>query len=164
MFFTIATALTFGTMFWDLASKTKKQQNIFNAMGSMYAATMFLGVQNASSVQPIVDVERTVFYRERAAGMYSALSYAFAQRIPIWWRWYYWACPVAWTLYGLVVSQFGDVKDMLDNGKTVEDFARSYFRFKQDFLGVVAVVVAGFAVLFSFIFAFSIMVFNFQRR
>lgn len=52
-------------------------------MGSMYAATMFLGVQNASSVQPIVDVERTVFYRERAAGMYSALSYAFAQVIII---------------------------------------------------------------------------------
>lgn len=71
---------------------------------------------------------------------------------------------MAWTLYGLVVSQFGDVKDMLDNGKTVEDFARSYFRFKQDFLGVVAVVVAGFVVLFSFIFAFSVMVFNFQRR
>ena len=62
---------------------SKKQQNIFNAMGSMYAATMFLGVQNASSVQPIVDVERTVFYRERTAGMYSALSYAFAQVIII---------------------------------------------------------------------------------
>lgn len=50
-----------------------------NSMGSMYAAVMFLGVQNASSVQPVVDVERTVFYRERAAGMYSALPYAFAQ-------------------------------------------------------------------------------------
>ena len=86
------------------------------------------------------------------------------QRIPIWWRWYYWACPVAWTWYGLVTSQFGDVKDMLENGKTVEDFVTSYFRFKQDFLGVVAVVVAGFAVFFAFIFAFAIMVFNFQRR
>ena len=48
-------------------------------MGSMYAACLFLGVQNASSVQPVVAVERTVFYRERAAGMYSALPYAFAQ-------------------------------------------------------------------------------------
>ena len=48
-------------------------------MGSMYAAVLFLGVQNASSVQPVVAVERTVFYRERAAGMYSALPYAFAQ-------------------------------------------------------------------------------------
>ena len=48
-------------------------------MGSMYAAVLFLGVQNAQSVQPVVVVERTVFYRERAAGMYSALPYAFGQ-------------------------------------------------------------------------------------
>lgn len=48
-------------------------------MGSMYAAVMFLGVQNASSVQPVVAIERTVFYREKAAGMYSELPYAFAQ-------------------------------------------------------------------------------------
>lgn len=53
--------------------------NIFNAMGSMYASVFFLGVQIASSVQPVVSVERTVFYRERAAGLYSALPYAFGQ-------------------------------------------------------------------------------------
>jgi len=45
----------------------------------MYAAVMFIGVLNATSVQPVVSVERTVFYRERAAGMYSALPYAFGQ-------------------------------------------------------------------------------------
>jgi len=50
-----------------------------NALGSMYTAVLFLGIQNASSVQPVVAVERTVFYREKAAGMYSALPYAFAQ-------------------------------------------------------------------------------------
>lgn len=55
------------------------RQDLFNAMGSMYAAILFLGVQNATSVQPVVAVERTVFYRERAAGMYSALPYAFGQ-------------------------------------------------------------------------------------
>lgn len=48
-------------------------------MGALYAACMFLGVSNASSVQPIVSIERTVFYREKAAGMYSAIPYAFAQ-------------------------------------------------------------------------------------
>ncbi len=37
-------------------------------MGALFAATMFLGVYNSSSVQPVVGVERTVFYRERAAG------------------------------------------------------------------------------------------------
>ena len=54
-------------------------QDLINAMGSMYAAVLFIGIQNASSVQPVVSVERTVFYRERAAGMYSAMPYAVAQ-------------------------------------------------------------------------------------
>jgi hypothetical protein len=48
-------------------------------MGSMYAAVLYIGVQNSGSVQPVVVVERTVFYRERAAGMYSAFPYAFGQ-------------------------------------------------------------------------------------
>ena len=48
-------------------------------MGSMYAAVTFIGVENAATVQPLIAVERTVFYRERAAGMYSALPYAIAQ-------------------------------------------------------------------------------------
>ncbi|KAL6334317.1 hypothetical protein AAG906_014718 [Vitis piasezkii] len=185
--FTTFIALMFGTMFWDLGTERTRQQDLLNAMGSMYAAVLFLGVQNAQSVQPVVVVERTVFYRERAAGMYSALPYAFGQalveipyvfaqavvygvivyamigfewtaakffwylffmfftllyftfygmmavaatpnqniasivaatfytlwnlfsgfivprnRIPVWWRWYYWICPVAWTLYGLL--------------------------------------------------------------
>ena len=50
-------------------------------MGSMYTAVQFLGVQNSSSVQPVVAVERAVFYREKAAGMYSSMAYAFAQVI-----------------------------------------------------------------------------------
>ncbi|KAL0415301.1 UNVERIFIED_CONTAM: Pleiotropic drug resistance protein 1 [Sesamum latifolium] len=45
----------------------------------MYASVLFLGIQNYVSVQPVVAVERTVFYRERAAGMYSSLPYAIAQ-------------------------------------------------------------------------------------
>ncbi|CAI0473734.1 unnamed protein product [Linum tenue] len=163
--FTIAIALMFGTMFWDLGSKRSKRQDLFNAMGSMYAAVIFLGVQNASSVQPVVAIERSVFYRERSAGMYSPLPYAYAQRIPMWWRWYAWASPVAWTLYGLVGSQFGDVETtLLDTDERVTDFLRSYFGFRNDFLGVVAVVVVGFATLFAFIFAFSIKYFHFQRR
>lgn len=77
--FTTFIALMFGTIFWDMGSQRRRQQDLFNAMGSMYAAILFIGVQNASSVQPVVSVERTVFYRERAAGMYSALPYAFGQ-------------------------------------------------------------------------------------
>uniref|UniRef100_A0A7N1A9M9 ABC transporter domain-containing protein n=1 Tax=Kalanchoe fedtschenkoi TaxID=63787 RepID=A0A7N1A9M9_KALFE len=248
--FTTFIALMFGTIFWDLGSKLDKQQDLFNAMGSMYTAVIFLGVQNTSSVQPVVAVERTVFYREKAAGMYSALPYAFAQvlieipyiffqavvyglivyamigfewtvakffwylffmfftllyftyygmmtvavtpnqqvaaiiasafyglwnifsgfiiprpRIPAWWTWYYWICPTAWTLYGMVGSQYGDIKTMMtDNNQTVKDFVDSYFGFQHDFLGIVAVVIVAFTVLFAFIFAFSIKAFNFQKR
>nr|TKS17061.1 hypothetical protein D5086_0000018920 [Populus alba] len=45
----------------------------------MYSAVIFLGATNTSSVMSIVSIEITVFYRERAAGMYSELPRAFAQ-------------------------------------------------------------------------------------
>ncbi|CAN0856234.1 Pleiotropic drug resistance protein 1 [Linum grandiflorum] len=247
--FTTFIGLMFGTIFWDLGGKTSKQQDLFNALGSLFASVLFIGVQNASAVQPVAAIERTVFYRERAAGMYSAMPYAYAQvlielpyvfaqsvmygvitysmigfewevqkflwyiffvyftllyftfyglmsvaitpnhhiaaiissffysfwiifsgfmiprpRIPIWWRWYYWADPISWTLYGLLASQFGDVKTKMDSGVTVQDFLKSYFGFEHDFLGVVAAVMVGLAVGFAFIFAISIKSFNFQRR
>ncbi|CAN4095920.1 unnamed protein product [Withania somnifera] len=247
--FTVFLALIFGTLFWDLGTKVSRSQDLFNAMGSMYAATLFLGVQNSSSAQPVVAVERTVFYRERAAGMYSALPYAFGQvvieipyvfvqaafygiivyamigfewtaakffwyffimyftllyftfygmmtvavtpnqnvasivaaffyavwnlfsgfiiprpRIPIWWRWYYWACPVAWTLYGLVASQFGDLQNKLSDDENVEQFLGRYFGFEHDFLGVVAATIVAWPVIFAFMFALAIKAFNFQKR
>ena len=48
-------------------------------MGVMYVAILFLGSTNTAAVQSVVAIERTVFYRERVAGMYSALPYALAQ-------------------------------------------------------------------------------------
>ncbi|GAB4850133.1 transcription factor [Ancistrocladus abbreviatus] len=242
--------LMFGSMFWDLGKKYDKTRDVANAMGSMYAGVLFLGFQNTASVQPVVSVERTVFYRERAAGMYSALPYAFSQvlieipyifmqsavygsivyamigfqwtaakffwylfftfftllyftyygmmsvaitpnhhiasiiasvffsiwnlfsgfliprpRIPVWWRWYYWICPVAWTLYGLIASQFGDVQHFIpEEGKTVQEYIRHSLGIKHDFVGVVAGVIIAYVVVFAFIFAYCIKAFNFQRR
>ncbi|KAA8525350.1 hypothetical protein F0562_007232 [Nyssa sinensis] len=197
-FYTVIISLMFGTICWRYGSKRDTQQDIFNAMGSMYAAVLFIGITNATAVQPVISVERSVSYRERAAGMYSALPFAFAQvtiefpyvfvqsviyssifyfmasfewspwkfiwylyfmyftllyftffgmmtiavtpnhnvaavlaapfymmwnlfsgfmishmRIPIWWRWYYWANPIAWSLYGLLTSQFGDMDELV---------------------------------------------------
>ncbi|XP_059077764.1 pleiotropic drug resistance protein 1 [Cryptomeria japonica] len=253
-FFTLVCALLFGTIFWKMGSKIKKQQDVLNAMGSMFAAIVFIGVNNASSIQPVVEVERTVFYREKAAGMYSPLPYAFAQilielpyvflqsvmyglivyamidfnwitakffwffffmfftflyhtyygmmtvaitpnattaaivssafygiwmlfsgflitrpKIPMWWRWYYWACPYAWTLYGLITSQYGDITNLMTKAGSEEQeplhqFLESYFGFKHDFLGPVAVVIVGFVLLFAFIFAWAIRSNNFQSR
>lgn len=61
---------------WTCRKTTK---DLFMVMGSLYSACIFLGVSNSSSVQPVVSVERTVYYRERAAKMYSSLPYAVAQ-------------------------------------------------------------------------------------
>ncbi|KAF2301463.1 hypothetical protein GH714_024777 [Hevea brasiliensis] len=190
-------ALMFGTMFWDLGSKKSKEQDIFNSAGLIYATVLFLGIQNASTVQPAVAVERTVFYRERAAGMHSALPYAHAQilvEIPyifaqtvvyalitcamIGFEWtaakffrgclcvemLLSGCPVSWTLYRLIASQFADIKDTLEGGQTVEQFVRDYYGTKHDFLGVVAAVIHGFTFLFAFTFAVFIRPFNFQTR
>ncbi|XP_065020888.1 pleiotropic drug resistance protein 2-like isoform X2 [Musa acuminata AAA Group] len=78
-FMTIVIGLIFGSVFWQKGGKMSKQEDILEILGAIYAAVFFLGATNAIIVQPIVAVERTVFYRERAAGMYSALAYAFAQ-------------------------------------------------------------------------------------
>ncbi|KAE8679805.1 Pleiotropic drug resistance protein 12 [Hibiscus syriacus] len=194
-FFTLVSALMVGTVFWQVGTKRDTTSDLMMIIGAMYAAVMFVGIANSSTVQPIVATERTVFYRERAAGMYSALPYALAQvscevpyvlfqtsyytlivyamvgfewtaakffwfffvnffsflyftyygmmtvsitpnhqiaavfaaafyslfnlfsgffiprpRIPKWWIWYYWICPMAWTVYGLILSQYGDVE------------------------------------------------------
>ncbi|KAG2405948.1 Pleiotropic drug resistance protein [Vigna angularis] len=88
-------------------------------------------------------------------------------RIPVWWRWYSWANPISWSLYGLVASQYGDIKQTIESTSgttTVEDFVRSYFGFRHDFLGVVAAVMIAFTLVFALVFAVSVKMFNFQRR
>ncbi|KAJ1254495.1 hypothetical protein BS78_K049000 [Paspalum vaginatum] len=238
-FITVMIALIFGTTFWGLGQKRTKEQDLFNSMGSMYAAVLILGIQNALGIQAVVAIERTVFYKERAAGMYSALPYTFAQvaielpyvfiqtliygtlvytmigfewittkffwylffmyftllyftffgmlavglapdgrmavivssgfyglwnlfsgflipvhRIPIWSRWFYWICPVAWTLYGLGASQFGDVMDKFETGETAAEFLRRYYGFRHEYLGLAAVVTMACAIAFAFFLSF----------
>jgi hypothetical protein len=54
------------------------EQDLLNLLGATYAAVFFLGAANLLSALPVFSIERTVFYREKAAGMFSPLSYAFA--------------------------------------------------------------------------------------
>ncbi|KAE8705821.1 Pleiotropic drug resistance protein 3 [Hibiscus syriacus] len=227
-FYTVVISLMLGTICWKFGSKRESQQDLFNAMGSMYGAVLFIGITNATAVQPVVSIERFVSYRERAAGMYSGLAFAFAQvaiefpyafaqsviycsifysmasfewnalkfiwyfffmyttllyftfygmmttavtpnhnvaaiiaapfymlwnlfsgfmiphkRIPIWWRWYYWANPMAWSLYGLVISQYGnnDTTVKLANGvdsMPMRLLLKTVFGYRHDFLSVTA--------------------------
>ena len=90
------------------------------------------------------------------------------QQIPVWWRWYYWGSPVAWTIYGLVTSQVGDMTEPVSipgSGELpMKEYLKQYLGYKHDFLGVVAVVHLGWVVLFCFVFAYAIKFLNFQKR
>lgn len=90
------------------------------------------------------------------------------QSMPVWWFWYYYLSPVAWTLYGLIVSQLGDVKTIIQApgfpNATVEQYLKSYFGFEHSMVGVCAAILVAFCAAFFAIFAFSIKFLNFQRR
>ncbi|XP_047341338.1 ABC transporter G family member 34-like [Impatiens glandulifera] len=252
-FLTTIIGVLFGLVFWNKGQKLSKQQDLLNLLGGLYSSVIILGSTNATRVQPVVDTERTVFYRERASAMYSPLSYAFSQvivetmyvviqttiyalilysmigfewtvtkflwfyfftvmcyiyytmyammfvaltpgvtisiivsaffmtlwnlfsgflipipQIPIWWRWYYWGSPVAWTLYGLVTSQVGDLDSLLEvpgeGNIPIKVFLKSTFGYEYNFLPVVAAVHVLWVVLFSLVFACGIKYLNFQRR
>lgn len=79
--FMIAAAVMFGAVFWQKGKEMNNEQDVFNVLGSMYIAVIFLGLNNCSSVLPYVVTERTVLYREKFAGMYSSKAYSFAQVI-----------------------------------------------------------------------------------
>ena len=88
--------------------------------------------------------------------------------IPGWWIWYYWICPVAWTVYGIITAQYGDVNNKIDlmNGNTtiVRMYVEERLGYDHDFLGVVAMVLVAFSVFFALMYAFCIKYLNFQQR
>ncbi|KAL8510755.1 hypothetical protein ACS0TY_017532 [Phlomoides rotata] len=89
--------------------------------------------------------------------------------IPIWWRWYYWGSPVAWTIYGLFASQIGDRIGMMElTGNTgsvqINKILKDYWGYDHDFLIPVVFAHVGWVFLFFFVFAYGIKFLNFQRR
>ncbi|XP_014513559.1 pleiotropic drug resistance protein 2 [Vigna radiata var. radiata] len=253
LFMSITIGVIFGLVFWKKGKKIDTEQDLMNLMGAVFTAVFFLGGSNTTSVQPIVAIERTVLYREKAAGLYSSLTYAIGQvaveciyvgiqtftfsvilfsmmgflwqvdkflwfyffmfisfvyftlygmmtaaltpnpqiaaivmafflvfwnvfsgfiipksKIPIWWRWYYWGCPTAWSLYGIVTSQVGDkTNNILVPGSksvSVKAYLRKEFDYDYDFLGIVVAALIAFVTLFLFVFAYGIKVLNFQKR
>ncbi|CAI0399920.1 unnamed protein product [Linum tenue] len=252
LFYTMIAALILGTEFWGIGSIRGTTQALSTVMGALYISCIFLGVSNATTVQPIVSIERTVFYREKAAGMYSPLAYAAAQGIveipyilaqtivyciityftisfeqdaakfflylvfvfltftyftfygmmavgitptqnlasvissavyslwylfsgflipkqfiPVWWRWYYYICPTAWTLQGIISSQLGDVETMVQGPGfrvPVKEYLKANYGYSTNMVGLSAVVLVCFCLLFFSVFAISVKVINFQRR
>ncbi|CAI0540631.1 unnamed protein product [Linum tenue] len=252
LFYTMLAALILGTQFWGVGSKRDTTQALFTVMGALYSACIFLGVSNASSVQPIVAIERTVFYREKAAGMYSPLAYAAAQGIveipyilvqtiiycvityfmikfeqnagkfflymlfmfltftyftfygmmavgltptqniaavvssafyslwnllsgflipkqfiPVWWIWFYYICPIAWTLQGIISSQLGNVETIIQGQGfqvSVKDYLKANYDYGTNKIGPSIAVLLVFNLLFFSVFAVSVKFINFQRR
>lgn len=90
------------------------------------------------------------------------------QQIPIWWRWYYWASPVAWSLNGLITSQLGnkDAEVVIpgDGSMTVKQFLKENLGYHYDFLPAIAAAHVGWVLLFGCGFAFGIKFLNYQKR
>ncbi|WOL18142.1 ABC transporter G family member 45 [Canna indica] len=250
---TFSVSLLVGIVFFGIGSKIQMEQDVFSILGALYSSTLFISFANALLVQPIVQTERTVFYRERAAGMYSSMPYALAQvaveipyiltqaliissitypmfrfqfsllkflwsflfvlfssiyfilfgmmsvaltpsqelasvlsffffvlwvifsgffmpqkMIPSWWRWFYWADPLAWTTYGMMASQLGDHVELLyapgAANVTVKQFLQGYFGFQANYLPLIVSFHVAVIILFMFVLGFSIKYLNFQRR
>ncbi|CAM6091822.1 unnamed protein product [Calypogeia fissa] len=84
LLFTTGIGLLIGSVFWGLGKKRGTEQDVLNLMGGLYCSVLFVGATNALTVQPVVGIERIVYYRERGAGMYSPLAYAIAQFVIEW--------------------------------------------------------------------------------
>ncbi|KAG8080329.1 hypothetical protein GUJ93_ZPchr0007g6158 [Zizania palustris] len=253
-FMTLLYGLVFGTVFLRKAKNLKSVTDLQSLLGATYAAVFFLGAANLITIMPVVSIERTVFYREKAAGMYSPLAYAFAQvfvefcygavqgvlytvliypmvgyewkadkffyflffmiaaftyftlfsmmlvactpnemlanvllsfvlsqwnnfagfiisrpLMPVWWRWFYWANPVSWTIYGVIGSQFSDItRNVTVPGQSttvvVKDFLKNNMGYNHDFLGYVVLGHFAYIILFFFLFGYGIKYLNFQKR
>jgi hypothetical protein len=78
-------------------------------------------------------------------------------------------CPVAWTLYGLIITQFGDVTSLVyptggGDPMEVRAFVSQTFGFDYNLLGLAVAMPVVFTILFASVFAFGIMFLNFQHR
>ncbi|XP_034222446.1 pleiotropic drug resistance protein 2-like isoform X2 [Prunus dulcis] len=79
--------------------------------------------------------------------------------IPVWWRWYYWGSPIAWTIYGIFASQFGDIKTVIDTPQgpqRVDLYLKENLGHEHDFVIPVFFAHIGWVLLFFFVFAYGI--------
>ncbi|KAK9804995.1 hypothetical protein WJX73_009787 [Symbiochloris irregularis] len=81
IFFTIVFGLTLGSIYWRIGKERSSPEGISNLAGALLVANIFLGTSNASTVQPVAAAQRSVMYRERAAGYYAVYPFAAAQAV-----------------------------------------------------------------------------------
>eukprot|EP00668_Euglena_longa_P010950 GGOE01013286.1.p1 GENE.GGOE01013286.1~~GGOE01013286.1.p1 ORF type:complete len:285 (+),score=106.84 GGOE01013286.1:2-856(+) len=79
LFTCIVIALLLGSVFFQNSMGT--QQAVFTMVGLQFMVLLFIGILFANTVQGLIAVERTVFYRERASHMYYPWVYDTAMGI-----------------------------------------------------------------------------------
>ncbi|KAK2077910.1 hypothetical protein QBZ16_003778 [Prototheca wickerhamii] len=188
---TILIGLVFGTMFWRKGSDRTTVTGVLNIMGVLFSSVVFVGISNCLMVQHVVNTQRIVFYRERAAGLYGVLPFSAAQQlveIPylvaqavvyaaivywmIWFQrsagaffcfWFYYIDPVSWSLYGLATAQLKDFGDETIIG--FDGVEQSIPAFLESYFGYKASMLGPIvAILLAFSACFiGVSVFGFSR-
>ncbi|CAI0544499.1 unnamed protein product [Linum tenue] len=87
--------------------------------------------------------------------------------IPIWWRWFYYLCPISWTLQGIISSQLGNLESMITGPGfelTIKEYLKSNFDYGPEKVGISVAALIAFCFVFFATFAVSLKVLNFQKR
>ncbi|CAI5477819.1 unnamed protein product [Closterium sp. Yama58-4] len=246
--------LLIGAVFFGFGRTCDTPQQIVNVTGALCTTALFLGWSNIATIQPIIAMERSIYYRERGAGMFVAIPYALAQgvielpylavqariyasityllirfewmpgkflwyllfqfftllyftcfgmmasaitpteglgtllsafvysiwnllwgfllpqlEIRVYWKWLYWVNPVAWSLYGISVSQLGNVTTLVVSppgmlAQTVSQFIQLYYGFSHECLDYATAALLAFSCLFFCVFTYALRNLNFQWR
>ncbi|KAK9836331.1 hypothetical protein WJX81_006307 [Elliptochloris bilobata] len=90
-----------------------------------------------------------------------------AQMVP-WWSWYYYINPVAWSLYGIIVTQLGDREEEVaipgGGTTTIKAYLRDTFGYELELIGPVIAILVAFSVFFMFMAVVVLRTINFQKR
>mmetsp|Transcript_4643 Transcript_4643/g.13342 ORF Transcript_4643/g.13342 Transcript_4643/m.13342 type:complete len:1521 (-) Transcript_4643:659-5221(-) len=78
VFMTCLIALLYGAMYFNKGTISDGAQasDVQNVMGVLFSTSAFQGMFNLMSAMPVVGFERSVYYRERAASMYSSAAFS----------------------------------------------------------------------------------------
>ena len=96
------------------------------------------------------------------------MAACWVQTIPWWVRWIWYTDPMAWGLYGIIITQMGDLTDsfQLTDGTsiTITKYLADTFGYHYAFRWPVVGLLLGFTAIFLFGAVASLRAFNFLNR
>lgn len=251
---TIIVGLAFGALFWGQGRDVSNAGSVLNVIGVLFSSALFVGITNCLTIQHLVSTQRAVFFRERAAGMYTESAFGLSQQlvelpylvtqtllftlilywmvgfistaakffyfclyffltlwaftnfgimavtltpalplasvfcsfffgfwnllagflipqpqIPKYWIWFYYINPVQWSIYGLAVTQLGDLEDetitdLQGNQVTVTTFLKERFDYEYSMRWPIVAILFGYVVVFAVASVLALKRLNYQRR